>query len=233
MKSYVARKCLISIHFPKCGGSSLREVLSGWFKGRFYTHYYNEVGNEYPKKINWFLRNQGFFDGHGPCIHGHFNKDRGFGLDDYYPSEKQFIAFVRDPLDIYISNYNYINQNNIFRNGKKLVIEHDIHDYILRVSEEKSSWFLAHLPKDIADQNLYDYLEDKFVFVGVMERFQESLDGLAKALNMQYCNQVHKNTSIGSTLDLDERVVARFRESHSFDYKLLDYALLKLGEDGV
>lgn len=228
MKSYDPTRCLISIHFPKCGGSSLREVLTGWFKGRFYTHYYNEVRNKYPKKVNWLLRNQGTLTGCGPCIHGHFNRDRGFGLDDYYPGEKQFITFVRDPLDIYISNYNYINQNNIYRAGEKIIIKQNIHDYILKISEERNSWFMTHLPKDVTSQNLYDYLEDNFIFVGVMERFQESLDGLAKTLNMQHRMQVHKNASIGSALNLDERVVARFRESHAFDYKLLNFAQSKL-----
>ncbi len=96
MKKYNNEKPLISIHIPKCGGSSFKEVLQKWFIGGFYSHYFNEKSNKMPQK---------YVLSAGICVHGHFNKARGFGIKDYYPEVDQFITFLRDPFEITTSDY--------------------------------------------------------------------------------------------------------------------------------
>jgi len=50
MNAYNPKKPLISIHIPKCAGTSFTDVLKIWFKGGFLRHYHNEKTNTSPKK---------------------------------------------------------------------------------------------------------------------------------------------------------------------------------------
>lgn len=79
VKKYDKEKPVISIHIPKCGGSSVRRVLKKWYKRKLYLHYFNEPKRKMPKKYNLkslFGRNYK----RGICIHGHYNKVTGFGI---------------------------------------------------------------------------------------------------------------------------------------------------------
>lgn len=95
MRTYKYREPLISIHVPKAGGTSFINVLEQWFGKGLHKSYYSERTGKMPKKVRlkkWLLQE------YRPnlCVHGHFNRDRGFGIDDYYPSS-QLISILRDP----------------------------------------------------------------------------------------------------------------------------------------
>lgn len=124
MNAYNPKEPLISIHIPKCGGSSFSEVLKQWFKQNYLRHYHNEKTNTPPKKHKL---EEGFFRKrwrYGLCIHGHFNNNRENGVRNYYPKVNQFITIMRNPFDLHLSNYFYVkrealsNGGGAFRSGK-------------------------------------------------------------------------------------------------------------------
>lgn len=94
---------LISIHIPKCAGSSFSNVLEKWLGQKFYKHYFNEESNKMPPK--YVLRP-------GLCIHGHFNKERKFGIKGCYSEVDQFVTILRNPFEIAISDYFYAKRNS-------------------------------------------------------------------------------------------------------------------------
>src|SRR5262249_55070595 len=108
---YNANKPLISIHVPKCGGTSFMALLGKWFGTSLYQHYFDEELNAMPRKHE--LRS-------GICIHGHFNRRRKTGVLDYYPVADQFITIVRDPFEMAVARYFYAKGlgDNRFRNGQ-------------------------------------------------------------------------------------------------------------------
>jgi len=89
MLNYKFSKTLISIHIPKTGGTSFKDVLYTWFGKNLFFHYYNEREGIMPVKYELLP---------GICIHGHFNRKRNFGVQDYYPEATQFITILRDRL---------------------------------------------------------------------------------------------------------------------------------------
>lgn len=201
MKSYDPRKPLISIHIPKCAGSSFSNVLMAWFGKGFHKHYPNERRNKPPKKHSLYT---GFINKklkHGICIHGHFNNARGNGVNDYYPEVDQFITIMRDPFNLHLSTYFYVrreaksNSGGAYRAGKRhRIIENgwNIEDYL---KEVKKSYICNFLPADITLDNYQKHLENQFLYIGLSERLQSSVDILAQLLGFSSTTVPQANVS--------------------------------------
>src|SRR6185312_9901072 len=94
MKAYDRDAPLISLHIPKTGGTSLFRILQGWFGDRLMRHY---AQNGAPPQRHALT---------GPiCVHGHFNAALGVGVPQYYPDAPQFMTFLREPFERYVSQW--------------------------------------------------------------------------------------------------------------------------------
>lgn len=189
MRSYDSDKPLISLHVPKCGGQSLREILDRWFGDKLLIHYFQQY-NDSPMKHS--LKP-------GICIHGHFNRDRGIGVADFYPTVDQFITVLRDPLEIEISNYffwkkkarNRQIQLGIIKKGEK----HDYRDIDDFFEKRPRSHVLNFMPCDLNIENFKQILESKFIWIGLVEKLQASVDLLSKHLGFESIKVNHLNAS--------------------------------------
>jgi len=224
MREYNNNEALISIHIPKCGGSSFLSVLRLWFETGLKDHYFNEVSCEMPIKHD--LNSE-----HRICIHGHFNKERGFGIRDYYPDVKQFITMLRDPFEVTISNYFYIKRESesgkSYRDGKLYSVD-DLFEYI----KQSSSFVLAHMPCDITMNNFREVIEEKFVYVGIVEDIQTSVDCLADKLGKPRVSIGHDNISERNEYvpeDLKEEFIRR----HPVEYAMYEYVLGRYSENMI
>ncbi len=212
-------KRFCSIHIPKCGGTSFREVLVKYFGEKVKWHYFDEFNSSMPKKYD--LESV-------ECVHGHFNKKRGFGVEDYYNIEDfQYITMLRDPLDIMISTYFY-NKNNkkVFRDGKKVseIFEYEsLNDYI----RKNNCYMLLHFPWEFTKENYKEIIDKSFVFIGIMEEYQKSIDVLSFVLNKASHYIPHKNIS-----SYDEDILSEVKEDfikrHELEYLVYTYAKEKI-----
>lgn len=193
MISYDPQSAVISLHIPKTGGTSVRQLLEAWFPdGRLLPHYYRADTGELPAKHA--------LTG-GYCVHGHFNTARGFGVDAYYPDGKQFIAFLREPFDRFLSNWFFMNVRK--RNGVRVpFLDGDpdfatfLHDCAEKQAQGKNAlsvhWYFPdpHTPELIGD-----IMDRRFIFLGIMERLQPSIDALAIRLGKQPLQIAHLNAT--------------------------------------
>lgn len=227
MREYNPNLPLISVHIPKSGGTSLRSVLNFWFKLRKYSHYYNQVKGEMPRKRKLTRVFSSSFK-KNVCIHGHFNHNWGFGIEDYYPEVEQFIAFIRDPVDMHISHFHY--QLGRIKNGKKY-IRGKLVDGILDIDEffeKENSKLLKPFPWEINENNIPDLISKHFVHIGVMEHFQDSLDLLAEKLDKRKMTIPHKNSSPRMQKP-SESVLRKFRKNSSLEYLFYEEAMKSNG----
>jgi hypothetical protein len=214
MKIYDNKKPLISIHLPKCGGTSFRTILDKWFGDEVYYHYYNERESKLPEKIS---------TSEYKCIHGHFNSKRGFGVNSYYPQVDQFVMFVRNPLDIMVSTYFYNKSKKslIYRDGELLSKSQEyenINDYL----RNNNSYFLNHLPAEINETNYKEVLNSQFIYVGVIENYQQSINNLASILQKptHYVMQINRSTY---DEEIDRLVRDDFFKRHKLEMLIYDY----------
>lgn len=223
--TYNCDQPLISIHIPKCAGSSFNLILRKWFKRKLYLHYPIEKKNKPPKKFNIYT---GFFKNKlkkNICIHGHFNQARGNGPDQYYPEVEQFITFIRDPFEIHLSTYFFIQKSpeNRFRNGKPHPIiknELSLEEYL---EKHPKSYLLKFFPSNLNENNFEECLSTKYVYIGITEDLQTSVNTLASKLNFPEAEVPTENIS-----PRKEKVPRgsreRFLKNNQLEYAIYNYA---------
>lgn len=191
MPTYDRSRLLISLHIPKTAGSSLREALTEWFGENLALHYRGPHG-EKPEAVD---------PRPGLCVHGHFNRCRGIGALDYYPGASQFIVFLRNPFDRFVSQWRYLHyQKRVGIPVPELDDQPDFATWLDRrraAAEQGEDPFsmLAQLPRRIEPAEAAHAFGPEFLFVGLVERYPESLTGLANALGFRPPQPAHVNTA--------------------------------------
>ena len=159
---------LISIHVPKCAGSSFRRVLEAAYpeEGAFQPLYHREQ----EVKAIW---DGGLptVDARARAIHGHFPATPA--LRDAFP-EARMIAWIREPVARTVSWYYFWQRTP--RHGNPA------HDQFLDVAPTLAE-FAAHPG---VQREMLSYFErvavEDFYFIGLMERFDDDVHELASRL---------------------------------------------------
>ncbi len=232
MKPYDPQQPLISIHIPKCAGTSFSNILQSWFGEGFCRHYFNEMKNELPVKQKLY---SGFFfrkPRQGLCIHGHFNNDRGMGVLDYYPDSDQLITIIRNPWEVHLSNYFYVKRNiqngKAYRDGKKIGIDSlgGLEDYL---KENTRSYICKFLPSNITLDNYKDILEEKFVFTGIAENLQGSVNLLANKLGFS-AKEVPTLNESERDENLPDGALEKFMQDNRLEMAIYDHVKNTFGK---
>ena len=224
MKSYDPSKPIISLHVPKCAGTSFNIVLRKWFGRKLFLHYHNEKKNKPPKS---YKITEGIFHKKarkGICIHGHFNNSRGNGVNDYYPSVDQFISVIRDPIEIHLSNYFYLKKlgSKAYRNGSLLKVAdptYTIDDFFV---EYPKSYLLSFFPIEIDSQNYCDVIHHKFVYICLAEDLQNSIDLLAYKIGKK-SEKIPVSNISHRTEALSKKLKEKFIEENYFEFEIYNY----------
>jgi hypothetical protein len=150
---------LVSVHIPKCAGTSFRHILREVYDGALWLNY-----------GTIFVRSQArasLIPSGTVCIHGHFFAD---AFDDVLP-DRRLITWLRHPVERVISNYFHFLRSP------------DMRDDCCRLLHERNLSLVKFAELDWMRDEATHYLSgkslDDFEFVGIAERFSESLELLA------------------------------------------------------
>lgn len=204
----------------------MRHVLSQWFGDGF--HKVNQQQNaqfgmqKLPTKDeegNWIANVK--------CIQSHFHHGFGFGLPYFYPEVDQYITILRDPFDLMVSMYFFMKgrsrKGNFWFRGRPVDISEkfpNIESYL----RTYPYWLFSHLPQDLTLANYQQQLESRFVYIGVYEDLQASMDQLALVLEKPSIVLPLSNAS-----EYDENIPNDMRDQFYHDYplpkKIYDFAV--------
>jgi hypothetical protein len=222
MRAYNKNEPLFSLHIPKSGGQSFRGVLRTWFGKNLYFHYFDEKQDIYPEKHN-LKDTTGRNWQKSTCVHGHFNASRGAGVYDYYPEAGQFITIMRDPFELHVSHYFYIKRlgDNAYYRGNS--IKHSSSATAADFLKKSKSYLLKSFPFELTMDNFKGLLDKYFVYIGIKEDLQVSIDILARKLGFPTCGVETVNVS-----KRDEEVPGDLKEEfirrHPLEYAIYDFA---------
>ena len=218
MKKYDPNKPVLYTHIPKCAGTSVVRLLKHWFADD-----YHKLNQDETKDI--ILPRVATQDSKGDwlpnvkCIHGHFNHGRGYGLPYFYPEIDQYFTILRDPFDLVCSMYFFAKGRSIrgefWFKGEQV----DIRDQFPTIGHYVRShpyWLFDHLPQNLTMENYQKRLADTFVYVGVFEDLQTSINNLGKILGKPKWELPLTNSST-----YDEMVPENLRKAFYQDYPLL------------
>ena len=205
-------------HIPKCAGTSFVRVLRFWFR-KTYCHLIQDESKDIKLTKVAVYEKDGSYRQDLKCIHGHFNHGRGYGLPYYYPEVDQYISILRDPFDIVVSMYFFFKGKSLrgefFHRGKQIdvrdqfpSVEHYVRNY--------PDWLFDHLPQDICMSNYEEQIRRRFIYIGLFEDMQTSIDILASIFGKTSMEMPVKNVS-----KYDEPVPEKLRDKFYYDFPLL------------
>jgi len=230
MKTYDPRQVLISVHIPKCAGTSFSNVLRLWFNRKFLLHYHDEKTNTPPRKHKLpegSLKERAHYRF---CIHGHFNNMRGNGVRDYYPWATQLITLIRHPFDLHLSTYFYVKREALssgagtFRAGKVHPIIENRWNLEAFLEHNKESYIKNFLPPEITPDNYETILASRFLYIGISEQLQQSVDILSGILGFPTVPVPRENASRW-TEKIPDGAREEFEEINSLEMGIYNYAL--------
>ena len=182
LREYNHQKGLISLHVPKTGGTSFTTIVRDWFSESFYSFYPERD----PECIHTKLRA-------GSCIHGHFNRRLGYGIEAIYPDADQFIAILRDPVLQQISMYHYKMQRYSRGLSSWDWELQGIPRSIDHFFEEYAPTAMLHLPVGLGESNFKERMSETFIHIGILEKFERSVNIIAEKLGKHMIPVSHLN----------------------------------------
>ena len=104
----------ISVHIPKCAGTSLRRALKQGLGDRFEADYGDRIVQGDVSAIAWRRERKDKMlkrlqKGDIALVHGHFYASKYANA----PFDKVWLTFIRDPVELVLSYYNFLNRPNL------------------------------------------------------------------------------------------------------------------------
>ncbi|MEM6386693.1 MAG: sulfotransferase family 2 domain-containing protein [Pseudomonadota bacterium] len=209
---------IISVHIRKCAGTSLRSAFAAAFGDAAYFDYGDHIGSSWPSSLA--RRQQRQVEAQRniealsrySLVHGHFFPEKY----DFLPMAKQYVTFLRDPVDRVVSNYNYLKRNPARTHPDALIV----HALGFSLTE-----FAAHPDnRNMQTTALSGRTLESFDVVGVVEAYDESLTQLSRAIGVPLAQRPPANVaSAPKYLTNAER--AAIENANLDDMRLYDRAM--------
>ncbi len=204
-------------------------LLQRFMECGFYTHYYNHYINMPPRRIP-LGRKYGLLlrKSISECVHGHFEYAvDGGDIFHFYPRALQFITFLRDPLDMELSMYQYqkamITKGAVYWTGERIV-ESTRYKNVDHWLEDRESYLLEYFPWGLSESNFNEVLHRHFIHIGVVEQLQRSVDILADKLGKPRIKVPRMNPTRRIEKP-SNKTISAFMERRKLEYALYDFAL--------
>jgi len=207
------KEIIISTHIPKCGGTTLKNILNEVYGKGFKWVLQTKFPEEAIKEINFDTVE---------CIHGHVS----YGLHKFFPKEisYKYVTFLRNPYDRLLSFYNFLLQNqntyivydwkNTYGWKQDMPFEDWLADVKIAGQDNDVVRFFSGMSNlntheitrkvnafdfRIADENLKTY-----DFVGNIEDFDNDIIDLAKLLKWKKIPEYKKDNYFPNRITVDD-----------------------------
>lgn len=203
---------IISVHIPKCAGTSFRHILQALHG--------EELWANYGTIFTADQAHSGLVPAGTSCIHGHFLAD---AFDRLYP-ERNLITWVRNPVERVVSNYYHFLRSP------------DLRDDCCRKLLERRLSLRQFAELDWMRNEATRYLAGKspveFAFVGIAENFTASLSVFARTFGWSCppsAPRANANPArSGERYNLDQQDYAMIRELNLADLAWYEEAAERL-----
>lgn len=210
---------LVSVHIPKCAGTSFRFML----KEIYGDNAVARLDIMLKKKVVRF-NEEIYFSTQLPknirVIHGHFSPQV---LNDKFeiPIDVPYITWLRNPVDRVISNYYYLEHR------LKDILKEEERGLNILSKMQRSLWEYAkndrnrnRISKFLMGRNI-----NKFRFVGVQEYFEEDVKYLSKQFEWNSFELLHYNSTPTERPDISSKLRLKIEDLNKVDMELYQQAL--------
>jgi len=207
---------IVSIHVPKCAGTSFRRILTEVCSARIWFNY-----------GTIFSRDQARAELVPPgarFIHGHFLAD---AFDGLFPG-RRLLTWVRHPVDRLVSNYHHFLRSPDMRDDCCRAL----HERRLSLRQFADlEWMRNEASRYLASKPVGD-----FEFVGIAERFEESVGKFCRAFGFRHPARIPRENlnpeRVGERYDIDPGDFAYIAERNAADLAWYEEAAERLAGEG-
>lgn len=225
------KKIIISLHNPKTGGSSFKDLLQSHFKSRFKGDYHDipinksiekrsKEAEQFRIKYKYILRFL-YRTRQIKCIHGHFLPYKYNCLNNN--KDVLFVTWLRDPIDRIASHYYYWQRSYNTKSAP-------LHKKVVENNWSLEEFAFSKEMKNIYDQFLWRFPKERFEFIGITEHFEQDLIYFASrylGVNDIEPARININEKKDRPYFNDKKIVEELKNFHSRDYLIYNYALEK------
>lgn len=230
------------LHIPKTAGTALTHFIDQFYKPEeiFPYQIWNDTLKNWPIDVSNYKLIRGHF---GYCAH------YIFGAQNI-----NYFTVIRNPVERTISQYHHMTQDRIYNNW----VYNFPYSHIGKLLF-KQPWVVSNIQvKHLAyNENIFDmkpnlpyiFLEnyeekdmeglfkkacdnlDKFFFVGIFEKMEQSVDRLCQAMNWPRAKLFRKNVlrNRPAVNNFTRSIIKRIEQVNEWDFKLYDYAVNRYG----
>lgn len=240
-------KPLIYIHIPKTAGTAMQALVRRNYSEEE-IHLLGkrklEADGRRSFRRGWEgevhrLERSGFEPGRAPrIVFGHMS----FGLHRAFPDGAQYVSMVRHPVARVVSHYRFVKRSpghhlHRFVMEKNLRLEDYVEGtaaQVLNNGQVRCLFGDAHrgvgfdrCSEDMLDRAL-DNIDTHFVFIGVQERFDDSVSLLCRSVGWREVEVDPRNVSMVDDEDVSPDAVAGILEYNALDMALYERLLGRL-----
>ena len=218
---------VIFVHIPKAAGTSLKQALvEANSEGAFCFDYGRPMAKgSLRRKIDCLYHSVYGSRPLGRIIFGHFlvGKYARPGLSSFRKDPRfKYAVFLREPLQRAISHFHFWKRT--------LVPGHRVWETFMRENWDIERFLLGDEHRNFQSQFLWRFNLSQFDFVGLAERYEESLRMLGAAIPLLADLNARKENVNPQRSPIDGYVVApslaaAFKQRNNLDYVLYDQAL--------
>jgi hypothetical protein len=159
----------------------LAPVLDQWFGAAHHPIEIDEVSD--PRELlRTVTRESGKWKKSVKCVSAVFDQRVSIGVPEWLPANHQLVTFVGDPFTLAVSEYQrQLQQPNFWHRGQRVEFA-QLFPTLDSFLQRYPDWLYARLPQDLTLANLSQKLGSEFLFVGLLESLQESVDQLATVI---------------------------------------------------
>ncbi len=229
---------IISLHTPKAGGSSFKDLLEKRFgrsfKGDYVNFPINKSFEERTKTVmefdeNFTVLKQFSYKIRGiKCIHGHFMPYKYRKLLNN--KNNLFITWLREPTERLISHY-YYWQRAYRENAAPL------HKRVVEESWSLEKFCLSPEMENFYGKFLWKFPIENFDFIGITEHYESDVSYFVQNYLHSSIEKEHipmKNVNPNNEGLYSEKIspelLEKIKAFHAADYEMYEYALKKRAE---
>ena len=205
---YDSSRPVFFLHIPKTAGSSLRSLMRGWFGEEGFHAHYRDGGKLPPRLPEEQL-------GGNSVVFGHFNAALSFGVQDYYPSARQFCTVMREPFARAVSGYFYTKRRGRAQAG-------GLESFLLAYPSNPGG-VLNYFPFPVVRETYRELIDRHFVAIGTTERLDDFVRGLAHKLGRDMPDSIPTENASPYDEPVPTHLRDAFREKHALEYEVYDY----------
>lgn len=222
---------LIFLHLPKTAGTTLNGILARQYAGQTA---YAIKSDRLEANIESFKTQAADARHRIRLLLGH----QAFGLHGYLAPGARYITVIREPVARVISHYHYVRSHRHPKFIEAIESERlDLHKYVTstisgELENGQTRWIAGILDDRELTSADYDRaianIEAHFDWVGVTERFDESLVDLAFKFGWPRVYYRKRNVGAGEPRPPAADVVQAIRERNRFDVLLYDHVVRRM-----